>query len=104
MPTLEVRIVTPRAILLQTPADGVQAPGELGEFGVLPGHIPFVTTLKPGVVVVHGASTGGDRSGPSGGVTRRFNVGTGFVEAGPDRVTVLVETCEEITGGALATH
>lgn len=98
MPQLEVRIVTPRAILLQTQADGVQAPGELGEFGVLPSHIPFVTTLKPGVVVVHGAA------GADGGVTRRFNVGVGFVEAGPDRVTVLVETCEEVTGNAIAAH
>ncbi|MSP56097.1 MAG: F0F1 ATP synthase subunit epsilon [Myxococcales bacterium] len=97
MPQLEVRIVTPRAILLQTEAEGVQAPGEIGEFGVLPGHIPFVTTLKPGVVVVHGA-------GGVAGVTRRFNVGVGFVEAGPDRVTVLVETCEEVLGSATAAH
>ncbi len=98
MSQLNVRIVTPRAILLDTMADGVQAPGEIGEFGVLPSHIPFVTTLKPGVVTVHGAQA------VEGTVTRRYNVGTGFAEAGPDRVTVLVETCEEITGNAIATH
>lgn len=86
---LNVRIVTPRKIVFEGVADGVQAPGELGEFGVLAGHIPLVTTLKPGTVVIHGSPR------------RTFKVGTGFAEAGPDRVTLLVETCEEFEGGAL---
>lgn len=85
---LNVRIVTPRKIVFEGVADGVQAPGELGEFGVLPGHIPLVTTLRPGTVVVHGTPR------------RTFKVGTGFAEAGPDRVTLLVETCEEVEGTA----
>ena len=82
---LDVRIVTPRAIAWQGKASDVQAPGELGEFGVLPRHIPFLTTLKAGVVTVRG---------PEG--TKKFKVGAGFAEAGPDRVVILAETCEAV--------
>ena len=58
---------------------------ELGEFGVLPRHIPFLTVLQPGIVKVRG---------PSG--VLRFQVGAGFAEAGPDRVVLLVDSCDEI--------
>ena len=85
--SLTVEIVTPRAIVYKGDAEGVQAPGELGEFGVLPQHIPFLTTLRPGIVTVKG----------SGG-TRKFQIGTGFAEAGPDRVVILAETCDDVSG------
>jgi F-type H+-transporting ATPase subunit epsilon len=81
---LDVRIVTPRKVVWEGTANAVQAPGELGEFGVLPKHIPFLTTLRPGPVTVEA---------PSGKLV--FNVGVGFAEAGPDRITILAETCEE---------
>ncbi len=81
--SLHLRIVTPRAIVFDESVEGVQAPGEMGEFGVLPQHIPMITTLKPGKVVIYGKTK------------RTFMVGTGFAEAGPDRVTLLVETCVE---------
>ena len=81
---LTVEIVTPRAIVFQGEADDVAAPGELGEFDVLPMHIPFLTTLRPGTVTVR-----------SKGTVKRFNVGQGFAEAGPDRVVILAESCEE---------
>ena len=86
---LNVRIVTPRKIVFEGTAEGVQAPGELGEFGVLPSHIPLVTTLRPGIVVIHGSPR------------RTFKVGAGFAEVGPDQVTLLVETCEEADSGSL---
>ncbi len=81
---LEVRIVTPRKVVWEGTANAVQAPGELGEFGVLPKHIPYLTTLRPGPVTVDTAQ---------GKLV--FHVGVGFAEAGPDRVTILAETCEE---------
>lgn len=81
---IAVEIVTPRAVAWSGDAQDVQAPGELGEFGVLPRHIPFLTTLRPGLVKI---ATGGGRL--------VFVVGGGFAEAGPDRVTLLVESCEE---------
>jgi F-type H+-transporting ATPase subunit epsilon len=83
--SLNVRIVTPRKVAFEGVAVSVQAPGELGEFGVLPGHIALVSALKAGNVVV---------SAPP---ARRFRVGPGFAEVGPDRVTLMVETCEELT-------
>ena len=81
---LDVQIVTPRKVAWQGKADGVQAPGSEGEFGVLPGHIPFLTTLKAGVVTVKAE-----------GGTRRFSTGPGFAEAGPERIVLLVDSCEE---------
>ncbi len=82
---LDVRIVTPRKVAWEGKADSVQAPGALGEFGVLPKHIPYLTTLVPGPVTVH-----------TGEGKVRFTVGVGFAEAGPDRVTILTESCEAV--------
>lgn len=85
MADLHVEIVTPRAIAWTGTATDVQAPGGLGEFGVLPLHIPFLTTLAPGVVKVRTAQG-----------LKRFQVGAGFCEAGPDRVVLLADSCEAL--------
>ena len=45
---ITLRIVTPSRMLLDEEVDEVTAPGELGEFGVLPNHIAFLTSLVPG--------------------------------------------------------
>ena len=81
---LDVTIVTPRKIAWKGQADDLQAPGELGEFGVLPKHIAFLSTLKPGVLKVH--VKGGEQ---------RWKIGTGFCEVNHDKVTVLTESAEE---------
>ena len=47
---MHLTITTPRGYLVQVEAEEVVAPGSLGEFGVLPGHIPFMSVLKPGVL------------------------------------------------------
>lgn len=80
---LSVRVVTPRKVAWEGAAESVTCPGELGEFGVLPRHIPFLSTLKPGPMVI---DTGSEKL--------KFAVGLGFAEAGPDQVTVLTENCE----------
>jgi len=80
---LSVEIVTPRGVAWKGQATDVQAPGEMGEFGVLPQHIPFLTTLRPGLLTVR------DQEG-----VKKYQVGAGFAEAGPDRVVVLTESCE----------
>ncbi|MED5374544.1 MAG: ATP synthase F1 subunit epsilon [Myxococcota bacterium] len=81
--SLHVEIVTPTATVFSGQADEVKAPGFLGEFGVLPDHTPFLSVVTPGVVEVI-----------SGGKAQSFVVGRGFVEAGPDRLTVLAEVVE----------
>ncbi len=72
---LKVNVVTPRGVIAHTDADSVQAPGELGEFELLPGHIPMLTALKPGVLTIgtkakakYAVSTGYLRVDPSGAV------------------------------------
>ncbi|HEY0711090.1 MAG TPA: F0F1 ATP synthase subunit epsilon, partial [Polyangia bacterium] len=48
---MRLSVTTPRGSLVETEVDEITAPGALGEFGILPGHIPFVSSLKPGVFV-----------------------------------------------------
>jgi F-type H+-transporting ATPase subunit epsilon len=62
----------------------VMAPGELGEFGVLSGHTPFMTSLKVGTV----------RYEDGTGSERFVFVSGGFAEALPDRVTILADSAE----------
>lgn len=83
--SLSVQIVTPNAVAWSGIASDVQAPGVLGEFGVFPRHIPYLTVLVPGIATVRTAE----------GV-KRFVVGEGFAEAGPDRVVLLADTCEDL--------
>ncbi len=47
---LGVNLVTPRGVVAHTDTDSVQAPGEQGEFELLPGHVPLLTALRPGVL------------------------------------------------------
>ena len=47
---MRLTVTTPRGYLVQIEAEEITAPGVLGEFGVLPGHIPFMSVLKPGVL------------------------------------------------------
>ncbi len=76
LPTiLGVNLVTPRGVVAHTDADSVQAPGELGEFELLPGHVPMLTALRPGVLTIgakararYAVSDGYLRVDPSGSV------------------------------------
>jgi ATP synthase F1 epsilon subunit len=72
---LNVNLVTPRGVVAHTDADSVQAPGELGEFELLPGHIPMLTALRPGILAIgtkprarYAVSSGYLRVDPSGAV------------------------------------
>jgi F-type H+-transporting ATPase subunit epsilon len=49
---LGVNLVTPTGVVAHTDTDSVQAPGEIGEFELLPGHVPLLTALKPGVLTI----------------------------------------------------
>ena len=80
--TLEV--VTPEKIVVSEEAQIVASPGSLGEFGVLSGHTPFLTTLKTGII----------RYTDANGKERYVFVSGGFAEALPDKVTVLAESAE----------
>jgi len=82
--TIRLEIVTPEKAVVSEPAQIVMAPGILGEFGVLAGHTPFMTTLNMGAV--HYKTTEGNE--------RFVFVSGGFAEALPDKVTILAESAE----------
>ena len=82
--SLQVEIVTPTRLVWKGAAEHVQAPGLDGEFGVLPDHAALLAALRPGIVTVHGGSG-----------APRYVVGAGFAEAGPDRITLLVDAAED---------
>ncbi len=50
--SLAVNLVTPKGVVAQTDSDSVQAPGELGEFQLLPGHVPMLAALRSGVLTI----------------------------------------------------
>ena len=81
---IKLEVVTPEKSVVSESAQIVMAPGILGEFGVLSGHTPFLTTLKTGALKYK------DESGSE----RFVFVSSGFAEALPDRVTVLAESAE----------
>ena len=80
-----LEVVTPEKVVLSEQVQIVASPGSLGEFGVLVGHTPFLTTLKTGIL----------RYTDVQGTERYVFVSGGFAEALPDKVTVLAESAEK---------
>jgi len=78
---LQVRLVTPERILVDTTADAVELPSRSGYLEVLFGHAPLLAELGAGEVRLHGGHAG----------EQRYNVNWGFVEVLPDRVSILAE-------------
>ncbi|OLB57321.1 MAG: F0F1 ATP synthase subunit epsilon [Nitrospirae bacterium] len=81
---LLLEVVTPDHLLLSQQVDEVIAPGTEGEFGVLPGHAHFLSTL-----------TIGDLRYRVGEVTSHMSVLWGFAQVTPTRVTILAEIAEK---------
>lgn len=81
--SLNLEIVTPESILLSAEADYVTLPGELGELGILPGHIPLLTNLQSGIL-----------SYIKGGSEEKVAVHYGYAEVCKDKITVLAQTAE----------
>ncbi|HEY6579451.1 MAG TPA: F0F1 ATP synthase subunit epsilon [Rhizomicrobium sp.] len=75
-------IVSPERLLLSDEADMVTVPGSEGDFGVLAGHMPLISTLRPGVIDIRGGAASGDS---------RFFVLGGFAEANAAKITILAE-------------
>jgi len=81
---IKLEVVTPEKSVVSEEAQIVMSPGSLGEFGVLIGHTPFLTTLKIGTI----------RYKDAGGTEKYVFVNSGFAEALPEKVTVLAESAE----------
>jgi len=78
---IQFELVSPERLLLSRPVDMVVVPGAEGDFGAMPQHAPFISSLRPGVVAVF----------ENGQVTERLFVAGGFAEVTPERCTVLAE-------------
>ena len=72
-------LASPEALLVSAAVDMVVVPGVEGDFGVLPGHAPFISTVRPGVIDIYQ----GDK------VDQRIFVSGGFAEVNERRCTVL---------------
>ena len=83
MASLQLEIVTPDRLVLSAPVDYVGAPGVEGEFGVMAGHIPFLSALAIGGLHYKAE-----------GKTRYVFVSGGFAEVSDNKVTVLAESAE----------
>ena len=81
---IRLEVVTPEKAVVSDDAKIVVSPGSFGEFGVLAGHTPFLTTLKLGVI----------RYTDKDGKDRYVFVSEGFAEVLPEKVTVLAESAE----------
>ena len=80
MPGLRFEFVSPETVLFSGNVDQVDLPGIEGDLGVLPGHAPMVTLLRPGIVTIM-------REGQREPVV----VEGGFAEMGPGGLTVLAD-------------
>jgi len=80
-------LVTPERELVSAQVDQVDAPGSEGDFGVLAGHAPFMTTLREGQLRVHVFV---DRE------ERVFEVKGGFADVTPEGLTILAEEAVEV--------
>jgi len=80
---LLLEVVTPDRMVLSTEAEVVVLPGAEGQFGVLPGHIPFLSALEIGEMYYK-----------AGGKTEYLAVSGGFAEVTGEKVTIVAESAE----------
>jgi len=80
MATFQFDLVSPEKLLFSREVNQVDVPGSEGDFGVLAGHASMVTTLRPGILVIHRDA-----------VALRIVVEGGFAEVGPAGLTVLAD-------------
>lgn len=81
---LHLKVITPLALVIDEQVELVEGPGELGEFGILPGHVPFVTTLSPGFLKFK-----------QGSETKSLIIHGGLAEVSEDDVRVLTDFTED---------
>jgi F-type H+-transporting ATPase subunit epsilon len=85
MANFHFELVSPQKLLFSGEVEQVDVPGAEGEFGVLAQHAPMVTTLRPGILTVHGA----------GGAQKIVVLG-GFAEVSAEGLTVLADVAEAV--------
>lgn len=80
-------LVSPERLLVSETAEMITVPGREGDFGVLAGHAPLISSLRPGVIDVKGSEKG----------DMRYFVLGGFAEVSPQKLTVLAEDVQPMS-------
>ncbi len=80
---IRLDVVTPYGLVMSEDVDELTAAGSEGEFGVLPGHVPFITTLNIGMLIIK-----------KDGHTEYVFVSSGYCEVTFDKVVVLADSAE----------
>jgi F-type H+-transporting ATPase subunit epsilon len=84
---MKFTLLTPAQQLAEITATYVSVPGAAGDFGVLPGHMPLVSTLRPGGAIQVTAEDGS---------TQTYTASAGVAEVGPTGVVILAESAQQI--------
>lgn len=83
---LKFDLVSPERLLVSSEVDGVQVPGQEGDFGVLPDHSALISVIRPGILSVN-----------SGGDQQDYYVRGGFADVNENGLTVLAEFAVELS-------
>lgn len=83
---MQFQLITPEREFYSGEVNEVSIPGTEGDFGVLPGHAPLISTLRPGVVTIY----------MQDGAVLKVAVLGGVAEATPERCSVLAETAKSL--------
>ncbi len=83
----QLEFITPESKYFSGSVAMVEVPGMMGDFGVLPGHAPFISTIRPGVVSVHVQEN----------ETQKIFVAGGIAEVNPTTCTILAERVIDIS-------
>jgi len=78
---IQFELVTPERLIISTEVEMVVVPGTEGNFGVLPGHAPLISTIRPGTIDIY----------ENRAITERIFVVGGIAEVTPERCTVLAD-------------
>ncbi len=78
--TMQVELVSPEKKLASLEAEAVVLPGADGDFTAMPGHVPVVTSLRPGIIHVRNGST-----------ETEYLIAGGFAEVSGSSISILAE-------------
>ena len=78
---VQFELVSPERLIVSSEVEMVVVPGTEGNFGVLPGHAPLISTVRPGTIDIY----------EGGAITERIFIVGGIAEVTPERCTVLAD-------------
>lgn len=82
---LNIKVTTPEGVIFEDNVDSATIPTQTGEITVLPNHIPLVSALSPGEIILK-----------KDGKNEYMSVGTGFIEVNNNQITILADTAETV--------